>query len=161
MNSIERRSTDNLKSLLESETFLDIVNKTLEVAESCVSLVAMIYLLCDAELLQSEDTTDTEKDFLLQTVLPVTTIEGVSDRTVIVRVHIIISIEQIEFYTTYVSLPYEGMNHVVHIRNINNHLIAVLIESTCDRQGCEILSIIVSYLLTIHREGLLEVSETV
>ena len=83
MYGVERRSTNNLKSLLECETVLDIVNKTLEVAESCVSLVAMIYLLCDAELLQSEDTTDTEKNLLLETVLPVTTIEGVSDRTVI------------------------------------------------------------------------------
>jgi hypothetical protein len=80
---IERRSAYYLKSLLECETVLDIVNKTLEVAESCVSLVAMIYLLCDAELLQSEDTTDTEKNLLLETVLPVTTIEGVSDRTIV------------------------------------------------------------------------------
>ena len=150
MNRIERRSANNFESLLECEAFLDIVNKTLEVAESCVSLVAMIYLLCDTELLQSEDTTDTEKDFLLQTVLPVTTIEGVSDRTVIVRVHIVVSIEQIELHTTYVSLPYEGMNHIVHIRNINYHLIAVLIECTCDWQRSEVLSIIVCNLLTIH-----------
>jgi hypothetical protein len=48
-----------------------------------VSLVAMLYLLCDAELLQSEDTTDTEKNLLLETVLPVTTIEGVSHRTIV------------------------------------------------------------------------------
>ena len=39
----------------------------------------MIYILLDAELVEEEHTTDTKEILLLDTVLPVTTIELVSD----------------------------------------------------------------------------------
>ena len=75
VNSIKRRSAHELHSLVECQSALDIVAQTLQVAESCVTLVAVIYILLDTELLEQQHTTDTEQDFLLQTVLPVTTIE--------------------------------------------------------------------------------------
>ena len=83
VNSIERRSANQLESLVEVQAILlDIVAETLQVAESCMTLVAVINLLLDTHLLQCEHTTDTEQNLLLQTVLPVTTVERVSDRTV-------------------------------------------------------------------------------
>lgn len=47
-----------------------------------MALVAMINVLLDAELLESEHTTDTKKNLLLETVLVVATVEGVCDRLV-------------------------------------------------------------------------------
>ena len=83
MNSIERRSANQLESLVEVQAILlDVVAETLQVAESSMTLIAVIDILLDTHLLQCEHTTDTEQDFLLQAVLPVTTVERVSDRTV-------------------------------------------------------------------------------
>ena len=56
--------------------------ETLQVAESSMTLIAMINLLLNTKFLQSQDTTDTQQDLLLQAILPVTTIERVSDRTI-------------------------------------------------------------------------------
>jgi len=76
MNSIERRSTNQLESLVEVQAILlDVIAETLQVAECSMTLIAVINLLLDAEFLQSQDTTDTKQDFLLQAILPVTTIE--------------------------------------------------------------------------------------
>ena len=76
MNSIERRSTNQLESLVEVQAILlDVIAETLQVAECSMTLIAVINLLLDAEFLQSQDTTDTQQDFLLQAILPVTTIE--------------------------------------------------------------------------------------
>ena len=80
MNSIETTGANQLKSLVEVQTILlDIIAQTLQVAESCVTLVAMVDILLDAQLLQQQHTTDTQQDLLLQTVLPVATLEGVGD----------------------------------------------------------------------------------
>ena len=134
MNSVKRRCAHYFESLLERESSLDIIHETLEVAECSVSLIAMIYLLVDAELLESKDTTDTKENLLLETVFPVTTIESVSDRAVILRVHVVVSIEEVESHTTHICLPYECVYHIIHIRHVNHYLITVLIESTCDRK---------------------------
>ena len=76
VNSIERRSANQLESLVEVQAILlDVIAETLQVAECSMTLIAVINLLLDAEFLQSQDTTDTQQDFLLQAILPVTTIE--------------------------------------------------------------------------------------
>ena len=83
VNSIERRSANQLESLVEVQAILlDVVAETLQVAESSMTLVAVINILLDTKFLQCQDTADTQQDFLLQAILPVTTIERVSDRTV-------------------------------------------------------------------------------
>ena len=83
VNSIERRSANQLEGLVEVQAILlDVVAETLQVAESSMTLIAVIDILLDTHLLQCEHTTDTEQNLLLQTVLPVTTVERVSDRTV-------------------------------------------------------------------------------
>jgi len=118
-------------------------------------------ILLDAELLEEKHTTDTEENLLLDTVLPVAAIEGVSDRTVELRVHVVIRIEEIELYTTYVNCPYECMNGIVVIRNVDYYLVAVLVKLALDRKGCELLSLVVGNLLSVHRESLSEVAEAI
>ena len=75
VDSVKRRSAHELHSLVECQTALDIIAQTLQVAECSMTLVAVIYILLDTELLEQQHTTDTEQNLLLQTVLPVTTIE--------------------------------------------------------------------------------------
>ena len=76
MNGIERRSANQLKSLVEVQAILlDVIAETLQVAESSMTLVAVINIFLDTKFLQSQDTANTQQDFLLQAILPVTTIE--------------------------------------------------------------------------------------
>ena len=160
--SIESRSTHELKSLVERESLLDIVYKTLEVAESRMSLVAVVDIFLNAELLKSEHTTDTEENLLLETVLPVATIERVSDWAVELRVHFIVSIEEVELHTTHVCSPYRSVNHIIHIRNVNNErLSSCRVDSTNNRERVEVLCIVVSNLVALHRDRLLEISEAI
>ena len=161
MNSIERRGANQFESLVECKTFLDVIAQTLQVAEGCVTFVAVIDILLDTEFLQQQNTTDTEQNLLLQTVLPVTTIEAVGDRLVKIRVHLVISIQQVEFYATYIDTPYTGMNLIVGVRNINHHRIAVLVELALNRQRTEVLALVVGNLLTIDRQTLCEVTKTI
>ena len=79
MNGIETTGTNQLQSLVEGQSLLDIVAQALQVAERSMTLVAVIDILLDTESLQQQHTTDTEQDFLLQSVLPVTAIQRVSD----------------------------------------------------------------------------------
>ena len=75
VNGIERRSAYQLHSLIECQPLVYVVTETLQVAECSMTLIAVINLFLDAQLLQGEDTTDTQQNLLLETVLPITTIE--------------------------------------------------------------------------------------
>ena len=80
MSCEERRSPYNLESLLELEVLLcDELTQTLQSDECSMSLVAVVNLWCKAELAECTDTADAEKELLLETVLPVSTIKVVSD----------------------------------------------------------------------------------
>ena len=83
------------------------------------------------------------------------------NRTVKLAVQLIIRIEQIERDTAYIDSPYISMYIVVQIGNIHDHLIAVLVEYTVDRQLAEVLSFVIGNLLTIHRQSLREVTVTI
>ena len=84
-----------------------------------------------------------------------------SDLTIELRVHLIVSVEKIERDTTYIDTPDEGMNCEGREGNIYDYLIAVGIEHALDGHAVEILSFVVGNLLTIHREGLCEVAITI
>ena len=129
---------------------MDIVDKTLEVAESCMTLVAMVDVLLDAELLKCEYTTDAKENLLLQAVLVVATIEGVCDWAVELRVHLIVGIEQVELDTAYVHYPYISVNLIVHVRNINYQWLAVLVENALYWERVEVLCVVLGNLLTVH-----------
>ena len=151
---VERASTNEFECFVEVETTFHEVCETLEVSKCSVTFVAVINVFFDAELLEGEDTTDTEEIFLLHTVFPVTTIESVSDLTVELRVHLVVSVEQIERHTTHINTPNECMNGESRERHVYHHLVAVSVEHTFDRHTVEVLCFIVSNLLTVHRERL-------
>ena len=75
-----------------------------------------------------------EQVLLLDTVLPVATIERVGDATIELRVHLVIRIEQVELDTTYVSYPKSSVNHEVGVRYVYYNLVAFLVENALDRQ---------------------------
>ena len=161
VNGVERAYANQLESLGEAETFLNVVNQALYVAQSCVTLVAVVNVLLDTELLEQQNTTDTEQDLLLQTVLPVTTIKSVGDGTVELAVHLVVGVEQVELNTANVYTPYVCVNIIVHVRNVNYHGSAVSVHLLLDGQRTEVLCLIVSNLLTIHAQSLSEVAVTI
>ena len=73
----------------------------------------------------------------------------------------IVCIQQIKLNTTNVNTPYISMNLIVGVRNIDHHRIAVLVKLTLDGQRTEVLCLVVSNLLTVHRQTLREVAETI
>ena len=150
MYSVQRRSTYQFDSLVVRQAFSYIITDTLNVDQRCVSFVTVINIFLDTQFLQCQDTTDTKQYFLFQTVFPVTTIELVSNRTVEFAVHFIIRIQQIERNTSNVYTPYKSMNKIIQIRNIYNHLIAILVHHSLDGQLTEVLSFVVGNLLAIH-----------
>ena len=159
MTGVKTACTDKFDGLVEGEAvFLDIVNQPLEVAECCMSFVAVIDVFLDSKLLQQQHTTDTKENLLLESVLPVATIECVGNRTVEFGVHFVIGIEQIEADTTDIDTPYIGMYHVICIRYIYNQRIAVFIKLTDNGQGVEVLCIVVGNLLSFNGKTLLEVA---
>ena len=70
-----------------------------------MSLVAVVNLWVETKLAEGTDTADTEKELLLETVFPITTIEVVSDGSVLPKVLRDVCIEEVELCTTYVNSP--------------------------------------------------------
>ena len=134
MNSIETTGANKLKSLVESQALIDVIAQALQVTESSMTLVTVINIFLDTKFLQQQHTTDTKQNLLLQTIFPIATIEGVGNGLVEVRVHFIVSIQQIELNTTNVNTPNISVNLIVVIRYIDHQRIAILIELTLDGQ---------------------------
>ena len=115
-----------------------------------MSLIAMINIFLNTQLLQKQHTTNTQQNLLLQTVFPIATIKSMGNGLVKVGVHLVICIEQVKLHTTNIHTPHISMNLIVGIGNINNHGVSILIKLTLNRQRTKILSFVVSNLLTIH-----------
>src|SRR5574344_2048376 len=75
MYRVQTRSANQFHSLVECQSVFHIVAQSLQIAEGCMSFVAMIYFLGDTEFLQCQYTADTEQYLLFQTVFPVTAIQ--------------------------------------------------------------------------------------
>ena len=95
MDCIKRRSTNQLDRLVKCQASSHIITDTLNIDQCSMSFVAMIDVLLDTQSFQCQDTTDTQQDFLFQTIFPVTTIQLMSNRTVKFTVQLIIRIQQI------------------------------------------------------------------
>ena len=91
-----------------------------------MTLVAMINIFLDTKFLECKYTTNTKQNFLLQTVFPVTSIQRMGNTAIKLRVHLVVSIQQIKLDSSNVNTPNISMNMVVHIRNIHNHWCTVL-----------------------------------
>ena len=147
--------------MVEGETFADIINETLDIAEGCMAFVAMVNILFDTELLEKQHAADAKEDLLLETILPVATIEGVGDGTVVIRVEVIVGVEEVEFHAADIDAPYVSMNLIVHVGYVDDKGLAVGIHLLFDGQTAEVLGFVVGNLLTIHAEGLCEIAKTI
>ena len=150
MYGIKTTGAHQFQCLVEGQSLVDIVAQALQVAEGSVSLVAVVDIFLDAQLLQQQHTTNTQQNLLLQAVLPVATIQGVGDGLVELRVHLVVGIQQIEAYATYIHTPYISMHLIIGVRHVNHHRIAVAIQLALDGQRTKVLCLVVSHLLTIH-----------
>ena len=121
----------------------------------------MIDFLLNTKFLQCQHATDTQQNFLLQTVLPITTIKGVGDGLIELRVHFVVGIKQIELDATHVDYPNIGMNLIVGIGNVDHHRITLSIQHSLDGQRVEVLGLVLGNLLSFHRQALCEIAETI
>ena len=161
VDGIERRGAHQLHGLVEGEAVLDVVAQALEVAQGGVALVAVVDVLLDAEFLEHEGAADAEQDLLLQAVLVVAAVKVVGDGAVILGVHLVVRVQQVEFDASHVHVPDKGVDLVVLVGDIDHQLVAVGVELALDGQRVEILCVIFGYLLTVHRQRLREVAEAI
>ncbi len=158
---VERRGTNQFECLVECKAALYVIDETLEVAQCSMALVAVVDIFLYTKFLQRENTADTEQYLLLQAVFVVSAIERMGDGLVVFRVHFVVGIEQIELDAANIHLPYIGVHLIVHVGNVNNQRLAVLVENALNGQRIEVLCIILCNLLAIHRQSLLEIAVTI
>ena len=162
MDGVKTAGTHQFHSLVEREMLLlDVVAQTLQVSQCGMALVAVVDVFLDAKLLQGQYATDTEQDFLLQTVLPVAAIEAVGDGLVVVAVHLVVGVEQIELDAAHIDTPYVRVYHIISIGHVNHHRLSVLVELALNGQMGEILCLILGNLLSVHRQALREIAEAI
>ena len=119
----------------------------------------MINILLNTQLVQQQDTTDTQQILLLDTVLPIATIKLVGDATIPFRVLVEVGIEQVKLNSTNVYLPYASINNqIIVVRHFEHHVGTISILHLLDRELVEVLSLVVSLLAAIGRKGLCEIT---
>ena len=126
-----------------------------------MSFVAVVDVFLDAESLEEQYSSHAEQYFLLQSVLPVAAVEGVCYRSVELGVELVVGVEQIEGHASNVDSPYVCVHVVVHVRHVDDERLSVFVELALDREGVEVLCVVVGDLLSVHAERLLEVSVSV
>ena len=98
---------------------------------------------------------------MLHAIFPVAAVEGVGDAAVVFGVHLVVGVEQVERNATHIDAPDERMHRVIGERNVDNDLIAVLIEYALDGHAIEVLRFVIRNLLSVHRQGLAEIAVAV
>ena len=162
VDRVERGGTHDLEGLVEVQAVvLYQVNQALQVEQSGMTLVAMVDVGLDAEALEQQHAANAQEVFLLNAVLPVTTIEFVGDFAVIFTVLVDISVKQVEFHASHVHHPHIGIDGTAGIRHLMHELISILVKHWLDGKLVEILRLVVGNLLAIHCEGLGEIAVTV
>ena len=134
------------------------VHHALQAHEGSVSLVAVVNIFLDTQFVQGEHTSDTEQNFLLDTVLPVAAVELVGDLAVPLGVEFVVGVQQHEVDTTYSHLPQVGVHGASGVGHINNHRGSVCLFHLRDGQVAEVLRLVVSQLLSLGRECLCEIA---
>ncbi len=137
------------------------IDKTLQVEQGGMALVAVEQVALDAEFLEHQHTADAEEVFLLDTVFPVAAVELVGDGAVKLRVHLEVSVHQIEIHTAYIDTPHMAVNDSVVVGHLKNHRTARLLHNLLDGELVEVLGLIICNLLAIHAECLREVAVTI
>ena len=137
------------------------VADTLDADEGGVTLVAVVNIVLDAHLAQGTDTTDTEQQLLLQTVLPVTTIEVVGNLTILLEVGLVVRIQEVEVRTTYLAEPYTSRERTTRQSNRYSYPVTHCVTHGRDGQLVEVLRLVGSLLGTLSRQTLRKVTVAV
>ncbi|MPN32602.1 hypothetical protein SDC9_180082 [bioreactor metagenome] len=117
-----------------------------------MSLITMIYVFLNAQRFQGEYTSDTQQDFLFQTVLPIAAIQLMSDRAVELAIHFIVRIEQIQGYAPHIYFPHISMYYIIDIGNIYHKRLSVRIIHPFQRKRTKILCFVISNLLSVNSQ---------
>ena len=99
-----------------------------------MSFVAMVNFFFKAQLLQGQNTANTQHHFLFQAVFPVAAVKLVSNGTIEFAVMFIVGIEQIKGDTAYGNFPHVGVNRTSGIRHLHHQRLVVGIFYLFDRQ---------------------------
>ena len=156
--SIEPGGADQLQRLVEVEPPLDHVCHPLQTHKGCVSLIGMIDIRFDAEETEHLHTANAEHILLLHTVLPVASIELVSDLTIPLGVFCDVGIHQVELHPTHVDTPDLRSDLVAVEGHTKYHRCAIVVTHQRKRQILKVLSLILRHLLSVGSDLLVEVA---
>ena len=126
-----------------------------------MTLVAVIDIFLDTQLLERQRTADAEHDLLLDAVLPVAAVELVRHAAVPFRVQLVVRVQQVQLDATHVHLPQVRIHLTAGIRNSHHERRAVRVLHLLDRQVVEVLRLVVGDLLPFRAQRLGEVAVAV
>ena len=126
-----------------------------------MSLVAVINLRIQAESTEGTDTADTEKEFLLESVLPVASVEVICNLTVLVNVCFVVSIKEIEVCSADCHLPDAGCDSTSRECHAGSYPVTILVHDRLSRNLGEVLRVILGNLVALCRKYLCEITVTV
>ena len=161
VTGIETGGADQLQCLIEVETALHHMSHTLQSHKGGVSLIGMVYIGLDAEETKHLYTADAEHILLLHAVLPVASIELMSDLTIPLRVLRNVGIHEIELHPTYIDTPDLGRHLVAIEGHSKNQGSAIVVTHQREREILEVLSLVLGYLLSVGGDLLVEVAVAV
>ena len=159
---VEAGGADELQRLREGEmALLHALAHEFQAGESGVTLIVVVDAGRQAQRTQGAHATDAQQELLLQTVLPVATVELVRDLAVLRSVGFIVGIEQIEVGTAHGHLPDTRAQRTAGHLHLDGLPGAVLVEHRLRRDLHEVLRLVLGHLVALRREALGEVAETV
>ena len=126
-----------------------------------MSFVAVVDLRLDSKISQGVDTAYAEKEFLLETVLPVAAVEVVGHLTVLFDIGLIVCVEKVEVSAADCDLPYSCNDVPAREGYAGRNPVALRVEDRLRRNPGEVLGIVAGDLLALTGDGLGEVTVSV
>ena len=126
-----------------------------------MTLVAVIYLWPVANLAKSTDSTDSQEKLLLQTVLPVASVEVVGNLPILLKVVLIVRVEKIEFCPSDIYEPKTCIDVSSRESDADCHPVTVLVADRLGRGLHEVLCVILGNLRSLCGENLCEIAVAV
>ncbi len=137
---------------------LDIFAHSLHPGKGRVTLVEMIDVGSDSKCPQGTHTTDTEENFLLETVLPVSSVKMMGHLTVFGKIGIKIGVEEIKVCPSDRHFPYSGIHLPARHIHIDGEPFSVFIQHRFGGSLEKILCIIFRNLIALRSDSLGEVT---
>ena len=137
---------------------LHALAQSLKTGEGCMSFIVMVNGRIESEGAQCAYAAYTEQDFLLETVLPVTSVELVGHLPVFRNIGFEVGVEQIEVCPSHGNLPDAGCHIPSRKSNLDGLPYSVLVNYRLGRNLEEVLGLILRNLISLRSKPLGEVS---